>query len=96
MGSYMNYFRQRCSMNFIRFSSDYFNHYYFCTYDFHVAMNYYGSIPEIYWLVGDVSWTYQAENEGSGSGRVELYHSQAGNIYRIFVRKSTGKTKEVR
>ena len=63
-------------------------------------MNHCVSTPKIYELVGDVSWTYhmtyQAEDEGSGLGRVELYRSQAKNIYRIGVRKSTGKTKEVR
>ena len=54
------------------------------------------SNPKIYELFGDVSWTYQAEDEGSESGSVELYHNQARNIYRIVVRKSTGKTKMVR
>ena len=72
------------------------NDHYSCTYDFHVAMNICVSTPKIYELVGVVSWTYQAEHEGSGWGRVELYYSQAKNIYRIGVRKSTGKTKEVR
>ena len=52
--------------------------------------------PKICELSGLVSWTYQADDEGSGLGRVELYYSQAKNIYRIGVRKSTGKTKEVR
>ena len=63
-------------------------------------MNHCVSTPKICELVGDVSWTrqmiYQSEDEGSGLGRVELYHSQAKNIYRIVVRKSTGKTREVR
>ena len=54
------------------------------------------SNPKIYELFGDVSWTYQAEDEGSESGSVELYHNQAHNIYHIAVRKSTGKTKRVR
>ena len=54
------------------------------------------STPKIYELFGDVSWTYQAEDEGSEPGSVELYHKQAPNIYHIVVRKSTGKTKRVR
>ena len=59
-------------------------------------MNHCVSTPKICELSGLVSWTYQADDEGSGLGRVELYYSQAKNIYRIGVRKSTGKTKEVR
>ena len=54
------------------------------------------STPKIYELFGDVSWTYQAEDEGSELGSVELYHNQANNIYYIVARKSTGKTKGVR
>ena len=59
-------------------------------------MNHCVSTPKIYELSGVVSWTYQAEHEGSGWGSVELYYSQAKNIYRIGVRKSTGRTKQVR
>ena len=66
------------------------------TYDVHVAMDHRVSTAKIYELFGDVSWTYQAEDEGSECGSVELYHKQANNIYYIVVRKSTGKTKGVR
>ena len=54
------------------------------------------SSSKIYELHGVVSWTYQAEDEGSELGSVELYYSEAKNIYHIGVRKSTGKTKGVR
>ena len=54
------------------------------------------STPKIYELYGVVSWTYEAEDEGSELGSVELYQSEAKNIYHIGVRKSTGKTKRVR
>ena len=54
------------------------------------------STSKIYELFGDVSWTYQAEDEGSEYGSVELYHMQANNVYFIVVRKSTGKTMGVR
>ena len=62
-------------------------------------MNHCVSTPKIYELSGVVSWTYLAEHGGYAwgtAGRVELYYNQAKNIYRIDVRKSTGRTMEVR
>ena len=85
--------RPLCSFCYLLSFND---HYYLCTYDFHVGMNHCVSTPKIYELSGVVSWTYQWEDERFGFGMVELYYSQAENIYRIGVRKSTGKAKEVR
>ena len=72
---------------------------YLSTGDVHVAlmMNQYNiSTPiKIYELHGNVSWTCQTEDEGSGWGSVQLFHSQPKNVFRIGVRKSTGKAKGV-
>ena len=72
---------------------------YLSTGDVHVAlmMDHYNiSTPiKIYELHGNVSWTCQTEDEGSGWGSVQLFHSQPKNVFRIGVRKSTGKAKGV-
>ena len=72
---------------------------YLSTGDVHVAlmMDHYNiSTPiKIYELHGTVSWTCQTEDEGSGWGSVQLFHSQPKNVFRIGVRKSTGKAKGV-
>jgi len=83
--------------------------FYLSTCDVHVAImtnHYISTRVKIYELHGNVSWTFQKGDEGPGWGSVQLsaerclyhnvYHSQPNlKNFRIGVRKSTGKTKEV-